>query len=294
MPFDNLPYADQMAKHGFVAADHRAPRFFPVAARRMFDETGAELPGWKRIVREDDGRTLHVATDAYEIVTNEEAFAAFEEAIRSSTLRWQTMQIGTDFSHQGARVFRQYLFPEHIVPVKRGVDVALRILMLNSYDGSLAFRGSAGAFNFVCANTAILGKEVAGFRFKHGKSADVTRSARMLVEAAEGFIEETRRWQEWPTIPVADADALGIFRALPQSTPTLEGELARRWLIARDTDEFQGGANLWALFNVLTAWATHEKVKETARANFAATRHEREVRVQKLLASSAWRKLEDA
>jgi hypothetical protein len=288
MPLDALgPYAGLAAKHGFVPADHAAPRFFPVAARRLFDEKGHELPGYKRIVREDTGDTLNVTTDAYEVITNEEAFHAFEEAIRISRLDIAGMMIGTDFSHGGARVFRQYLFPAHMVPVKPGVDVALRIIMLNSYDGSLAFRGTTGAFNFVCANTSILGREVAGFRLKHGKGADIGRGAEVLVAAAESFVEETARWREWPGIPVTDAQAIALFGALPQSTKALVEHLTLAWVQARDAEGPQSGPNLWTLYNVLTAWATHAE----ARAQKAQARFDREERVRRLLGAKDWLRL---
>src|SRR4051812_20805483 len=102
MPFD-LPYHDLMSEHGFVPADHHAPQFFPVAARRLYDEAGHELDGWKRIVREDTDKTLHVATDAYQVVTNEDAFGAFETALRESSLDLTGMQVATDYAGEGLR-----------------------------------------------------------------------------------------------------------------------------------------------------------------------------------------------
>jgi hypothetical protein len=292
MPFDNLPYAEQLTRHGFVAANHQRPVFFPVSARKVFDERGDELPGWLRIARDDTGATLHLASDGYKVITNEECFGAFENAIAHSRLDSADMQIGTDFSHGGARVFRQYLFPRHMVEVKPGVEVALRIIMLNSYDGTMAFRGTAGAFNFVCANTAILGREVAGFRIRHSGAVDVTKGIESLVDAAEAFVDETARWKAWPRISVTDQQALDVFHALPQSTDSLVGDLSLRWLRARDGDAVQGGANAWCLYNVLTAWATHDKTRSAD--TFAATRYEREVRVRKVIDGKAWKALVEA
>jgi hypothetical protein len=287
MPLDALTtYADLAKQHGVVPADHQAPRFFPVSARKVFDERGDELPGWLRIARDDTGSTLNLASEGYKLITNEMAFEAFEAAIRSSNLSWRNMMIGTDFSHGGARVFRQYLFPDHMVQVKPGVDVALRIIMLNSYDGSLAFRGTAGAFNFVCANTAIIGREVAGFRIRHSGSNDITGGIKSLVGAAEAFVEETDRWKTWPLIDVTDAQAIEVFKKIPQATEPLVADLSLRWLRARDHDLKQGGPNLWCLYNVLTAWATHDATK--GKDSFAHTRHEREVRVRKVIDGDAW------
>ena len=294
MPLDGLSYADQMEKYGFIPADHSAPKFFPVVARRLYDEAGHELPGYKRIVRDDTGDTLHVATEGYRIVTNEEAFGAFEDALRKSSLDLADMRVGTDYSHGGCRVFRQYLLPAHTVEVKPGVDVALRLLMLNSYDGSLAFQGRAGAYNFVCANTCITGSDFGNFKMRHTGGLDVAKAIAGLANAAEQHIATTKRWKEWPLVSVPDLKALEIFAAMPGCTKTLRDHLAHSWIRARDQDEKQGGANAWALFNVLTRWATHQDDAaddEAVRRGRGQMRFDREARVAKLIEGAEWREL---
>jgi hypothetical protein len=293
MPRDAIamPYADVMARHGFIPANHAEARFERVTARKLYDEAGEELPGWLRIYNEDRKKTLHVATDAYQLITNEEAFTAFEDAIGQSELRSGNMQIGTDYSHEGGRIFRQYLFPDHLVPVKPGVDVALRIVMFNSYDGTMGFRGQAGAFNFVCANTSILGHEVAGFKMRHAGKADVSEGARRLVDAAEAFVRETDAWKVWPSIPVSDQQAVEVFKAMPGASDSTVEHLTLAWVTARDRDPHQGGANLWCLYNVLTAWATHTETSGRGKANAAAARYGREGAVRKALDTKPWKLL---
>src|SRR4029077_17492332 len=91
--------------------------------------------------------------------------------IELSTLDKTGMRIGTDLTNNGARIFRQYLFPAHMVQFDsryHGMrSVALRILMFDSYDGSSKFRGMAGGFDFVCANESVSGKEIDTIGFKH-------------------------------------------------------------------------------------------------------------------------------
>jgi hypothetical protein len=287
-----LAYTDLMDQHGFIPADHAAPKFFPVAARRLFDEKGHELPGWRRIVREDDGTTLHVATDTYQIVSNEEAFGGFEDALKASTLDLTEMRIGTDYAAGGARCFRQYLLPAHRVEVKPGVEVALRLIMMNSYDGTLRFRGQCGAYNFVCANTSVMGKDYASFAMRHAGTIDIPKAIAGLTKAAEDHIEVTRRWKAWPKIAVTDGRAMDVIKALPQATETLTDHLIHAWLRARDDGGVQSGPNAWTLFNVLTAWGTH--AESTVKGGKGQARHERETRVAKLIESKAWSDLVDA
>lgn len=287
----NLSYAEQMEKYGFIAADHAAPKFFPVKARKLFDEAGKELPGYLRVVREDTEETLHVASDAYRIVTNEEAFGAFEEALSASTLDLTDMRIGTDYGARGARCFRQYLLPAHMVEVKKGVEVALRLLMMNSYDGSLRFRGQCGAYNFVCANTSVSGKNYSQFTLRHTGSVDVKSAIAGLTKAAEEHIETARRWKDWPQIKVTDPMAMEICGALPGATEGLISNLVHAWLKARDADGPQAGANAWTLFNVLTAWSTHADDQQVVKLGRGQAKFDREKRVSALLEAPAWRDL---
>lgn len=291
MPFDG-PYADLVAKHGFIPADHAAPKFFPVKARKLFDEMGTELPGWLRIVREDTGDTLHVATDKYQVVTNEEAFGAFEDALHSSTLDLTDMQIGTDYSNGGARCFRQYLLPAHRVEVKPGNEVALRLLMMNSYDGSMKFRGQCGAYSFVCANTSIVGKDYAQFSMRHSGKIDVPKAIAGLTQAAEEYLETARQWKLWPQITVTDEQAMAVCGDMPLATTTLTDLLVHAWLRAKTGSGPQTGPNLWTLYNTLTAWSSH--TDDTLKTGRGQVRFDREKRVAALLEGKVWKALQEA
>ena len=289
MPYDG-PYSELMERHGFIPADRAAPKFFPVEARKLYDETGEEIPGYRRIVRTDSAKTLNITTDSYKVITNEEAYGTFEDELRKSSLDLTDMRIGTDYAREGARVFRQYLLPAHQVEVKPGVAVALRLLMLNSYDGSLRFQGKAGAFNFVCANTSIHGNEISGFKIRHSGDIDLTGAVAGLVKAAQEHFAEAAKWRIWPSIRIADLQARALIQATPTIAKSTVDHLVHAYMVARDTDELQGGPNLWTLFNVLTAWSTHGNQDEAdARRGFGAqVRTDRETSVRKLVAGPEW------
>jgi hypothetical protein len=291
MPFDG-PYADKMEQYGFIPANHKAPQFFKVEARRLFDEKGVEIEGYRRIVNAELDKTLHIATDAYELVSNEEAFGQFELALAKSNLDLTDMQIATDYSGYGARVFRQYLLPAHKVEVKPGVEVALRAIMMNSYDGSMKFRGCSGAYNFVCANTSIFGTDYSKFEFSHRGKVDVSKAITGLIAAAEEHVGAAKRWQRWPEIAITDQQAILAAQALPKVTKSLGDHLIHAWLDARDDTGPQGGANLWTLFNVFTAWSSHDSSE--VEGGKGEARFEREKRVAGLLTGKLWKELEAA
>lgn len=289
MPLDMT----NLGNYGFIPADHAQPRFFPVSVSRIYDENGHELPGYQRVRRDDTGETLAIHTDSYRLVSNEEAFTAFEEAIWDSSLDKTGMQIATDYANGGARVFRQYLLPAHQVEVKPGAVVALRLLMFNSYDGSTAFKGMSGAFNFVCANTVVRGKTFGSFSFKHTAGVraalDMPAAFAGLTRAAEEFEVMAHQFRKWSAIalsPTADRARIeAVLRAIPQSSEELVDHLLAQWLRVLDDPSPNGGATAWSLFNVLTAWATHTE------GRVRSARFDREARVAKVLESKAWGEL---
>jgi hypothetical protein len=290
MPFDALPapYADKMAAYGYIPANHVKPHFERVEVRDLYDDQNVKLDGWRRIYNVDRGTTLHVATDKYQLIDNDTCYGLFETALHDSALDLTGMHIATDMSHGGGRTFRQYLLPAHNVPVKEGVDVALRIIMLNSYDASMAFRGLAGAFNFCCANSAIFGNKAADFSVKHMGNPDMPKLISDLISAAEGFVIEAEGMRRWPGIDVTDTEALDLLRQVPTITETVYEHLTTQWLRAATGDGPQSGRNAWTLYNCLTAWSTHGDAKGP---NAAASRFTREGLVRRTIETKKWKEL---
>ena len=293
-------YQDQMDRLGFVPSNHSHMQLFPVAARRVFDEKGVELPGYRRIVREDTERTLNVVTDSYSMIDNQVAFDQFEQAIAASTLDTRDLVVATDYANEGARVFRCYMFPNHQEEIKSGVSTALRVIMQNSYDGSMKFTGRAGHYSFVCANLSMAGSEIGNFNIRHSGEIDLAKAVRGLVEAAERHVEAAKRMRMWPQIAITDTQARLTLEALPQASKAQVDRLSHSWLYAKEADTVQSGMNMWTLHAVLTAWATHG---DTALGAFPAPnaerisirmRVEREKQVAALLEGPAWKALEAA
>jgi Domain of unknown function (DUF932) len=297
MPFDNLPYSELADRYGYIPASHAAPQLWGAESRKLFDEHGEEIPGYFRIARQDNGKTVHVHSDSYAFVDNRTAFAQFEDAIEASDLDADGMLVATDYSGaNGERVFRQYLFPAHQVTVRPGVEVALRIIMLNSYDKSAAFTGRAGAYSFVCANTSIFGNDIGNFRIKHAGQIDSEAAVRGLVQAAGQHVTATQRMKIWPQIDLDDKVALALLGKLEGVSEAQVDRLVHSWVVAKDDDGPQGGTNMWALYSTLTAWATHGDESLGGMAGRMAgkgalgikQRIDREKRVAQLVSSKAW------
>lgn len=279
-----MNYSDQMEQYGFIPFNHQKPNFFPVGTQAIFDFQGKAIPGHKAVMRGDTGDVLAVHSDKYAMVPYEEHFQIFEDAIEVSNLNTVGMRIATDFQQNGAKIFRQYLFPEHTMMLDTAAQqrpIALRIYMFDSYDGSTAWQGRAGFFDFVCANSAIFGTEIDSFKFKHvGDMADkVRQAADGLTGAAERFIAEFPRLQKWPQITLDAHSFTEIVEALPQGNQRLTDQLVA------DYARGQYGT-LWEAHTLLTSWSTHGIP--------ARTQADRQKRVASLVEGEVWKHYEGA
>jgi hypothetical protein len=152
--------------------------------------------------------------------------------------------------------------------------------MFDSYDGTTAWQGRAGFFDFVCANAAIFGTEIDSFRFRHvGNMVDkVTSAADSLTSAAERFIANFPRLQKWPTIDLDTAHFSELIDAMPQSNERLIDNLTAEY------GRSQYGT-LWDAHQLLTHWSTHGIP--------ARTQADRQKRVAALVESERWKHWEE-
>jgi len=289
-------YADVMEKHGFIPANHRAPNEHDkVSLGEIYDNAGQVIPGHVRVLREKDNKTIAVHSDSYALLPDELVFGTFEKALAKSALDLTDMRIGTDYGggEKRSRTFRQYLLPAHTVEIRPGNPVALRVIMFNSYDGSSGCKGRAGGYSFVCANTSIVGSDIANLSIRHvGDITDdkIDRLVSGLVTAMEQYVGVANDWKRWPEIAVSDDRALEVIAEMPNGSKRLADYLAHAWLRAANGSGPQTGRNLWALYNVLTAWATHGE----GDGKSADTRYAREEKVFKMTSSKPFLELKAA
>ena len=276
-------YEDLMTKHGFIPSNHTAPVFFTVSLENIYDKTNKQIPGYKAVIRGDTGDTLKVHTDAYSLVLYEESFGAFEQAIEKSGLDTTDMRIGTDVMNGGGKIFRQYLFP-NIKERIANSDIALTISVFDSYDGTTAFIGRSGHFNFRCANMGFAGRAALEMKVKHSGVETIKRqlaAIELIVQAAERYVVEAKRMREWPNIQVPVDNCRNILKAIPQSTDQLCDTLLASYAVEKEH-------NLWSLYNCLTAWSTHTP---TGKRKMAI---DRQKRVLDLVEGKEWKHLENA
>jgi hypothetical protein len=269
-----------LAKSGFIPANHQEANWFDVGVGPVHDPEGNIIDGLQRIFREDTKKTIKVHTNAYKLITYEESFSAFDAALNSSGLDITDMMVSTDLTHDGGRCFRQYVLPKHLIDMGDGDLLALRIIMFNSYDGSMAFRGMAGAYRFVCANTCVIGKHIIKVNVKHTKNAEILPAIDTIVNSAQVFTEMEPRLLAMKEAHPTEAQAYNFLR-LTGAQDTAINQLFVDWSLGDD-------ASLYGLFNAATSWSSHGSADKITIAG----RCDREDQVASMVFSQPWEKLE--
>lgn len=273
-----------LSNAGFIPANHDQPNYFPVSLKPAYDEHGFKIPGIQRVVRGDTGQTLKTHTDAYSLIPYEETFTKFDNELNSSGLDLTGMHVSTDLTHDGGRIFRQYVLPAHSLKV-RDEWLALRIIMFNSYDGSCSFRGMAGAYQFVCANTSVIGFDITRQTRRHSGNAleEIPAVIENVVMQADRFMQFQPRLKHMSETVLGDMTGYKQIQKLPVSQAHHD-RIFTKWRTEQEDD------SLFGLWSAMTNWSTHGVKGENA----AATRSGRENMVSRVIDAESWRELEAA
>jgi len=271
-------YQDRLDAHGFVPINHDEPNFFPVALQNIFDGSGNIIEGSKRLVRTDTNETLKVHTDGYGLISYEDSFTKFDEELNKSGLNVEDMAVATDMSHNGSRCFRQYVLPKHSIDLPTGGALALRFLMFNSYDGSTKFRGRAGGYSFVCANTCVLGTDIINIGVKHTKNAELQIEGviEQVVASADQFMTWGPKFTEWAKIQASRDGVYHVLKQLPFGVNHIDA-MFRSWVLNE-------ASSLLGVYNAITSWSTFSNTGK----NMASVRADREARVAALIEGDVW------
>ncbi len=152
-----------------------------------------------------------VVSKRYELLPHPEAADAVRAALCAIGVHPRDMQAEAQLSAYGARMHLQVRLPrQYDFDPGDGHPLALRLICLNSVDGSSPLRMLLGWYRFVCANGLAVGTTRCEWRLVHREGmmpADVAPLLQAGLELAE---REKAVLREWRAIPIAPAH-LGAF-----------------------------------------------------------------------------------
>jgi hypothetical protein len=175
----------------------------------------------------------------------------------------------------------QYL-DEAVDMTGSGDMVYCRSDQINSVNSKWAFQQFAGAYRAYCENSMVFGGDKAVYnKVKHSKHFDANSLLRSANTVFSTFRENVERFKLWKATPVTDSTAGTFLKSVCPKENVGQKKIEREKAhgIERDDainikkfhalydlwDEYsrdysQGGGlgkNKWALYNVLTHYATH-------------------------------------
>lgn len=288
-----LPFARPMTQPTVIEPKNQSPfenLFFPVAVVPAGAVIDDELVSseYQAVIRTDTHQVLGIHGMAYKLLSNQDAFNAFDEALYESSLDLSDMRIKNEMSHNGGRAYRTYNFPAHSIAIGRKNDlVNLKLQVSNSYDASLAFSTRLGGYRLLCTNGMVIGTTFMHQSMKHTKALDLGNVVSRLNQAIGIYLDSSSEWQRWSRRRISQEQAKNIIEAFPGSNDKLHTLLLDTY--QQETAEL--GPTVWALFNALTHYSTHHGVRRSSEGNAASIRLQRENRVQSLISSPEWQRL---
>ena len=272
----------------FRKSDHTSLLFFPV----QLVEAGVKLneqfvldPNRQAIVRTDTNQILGVHTKDYRFVSNKEIYTAFDQALHYSQLDLTGMITNDRLSHDGARAFRRYTFPAHEYEISTGDTVQLKLDVVNSYDGALAFDAVVGAWRFLCSNGLIIGEKWAQTHSRHTSGFNAELAVKKISSALDTYCQNAKEWQTWTGQKITDEQAQAAINKMPGINPKLHQQLWQYW----EREKKQLGSTKWALFNALTFWSSHADIRKSFKRNAASIVFQRESKVRSVINSKAFK-----
>lgn len=267
------------------SASAEAPNIlFPVAMKR-FSVDGIDAGDFRAVVRTDTGETLGITKKSYRLFSNDEIIPYFEKALYNSKANLEGLQVVDKLVGRGEITMREYYLPGHQIEVRHDDKVDLRIRLLNAYDGHHKLAFWLGGFRLLCSNGMVVGQKMSHIVGRHTKNFDIGQAVKQLDSALNFYVSESKKWDRWANLTLDDDQALEIICKLPEAGPKLCEKIHGYW----HNESAKLGPNLWALYNALTYWSTHEEVK--ARDKQAGIIVLREQRVMKLMRTEVFRKL---
>ena len=307
--------AEQAARKAFLNGYYNGCDF-PVEYSSLYLEDGTHVPNKKASVNDITGQILGIHSNSYRPLTHKEMVDTQRGIIDRSGMADSSVQETISLNPTGKKCFVKHTLPNHSLTTPDGDTAALTFLAINSFCGTWAFQTSVGANQDACQNNQVFTSGAASiYKSRHYRHLNVEHAADVITKAIPIFMGQVDLWHDWHGTNVNDFKALLIFaETLGNSTIkniihqhmahsesggdkgiylTVNGE----YLFSRDEirrsrnfmymwDKWNThyrntlGANLWAVYNTLTDWATHVQGRTN---NVANIQHTRGLRIQKVL-----------
>ncbi|HKZ45539.1 MAG TPA: DUF932 domain-containing protein [archaeon] len=219
---------------------------------------GSDIIGGRlAVVRQDNGATLGIVSDKYELLRHGQVIDAFRNAL-SNVNHEEKIQI----ANEGSSLFATYKLPGKTIEVRKGDLVSLQFVVKNSYNGTNALQIMLGAFRLVCTNGMTIGRQFFSFSQKHiGSNGGV--SIEIIKEKVEFLTDQFSK-----VLPYMQEMSRHELSNSSEELFNLENEPLPKYLVnvARELYEKDKDYTRWGFYNGLTNAITHSMKHESPAA----------------------------
>ncbi|RME52039.1 DUF932 domain-containing protein, partial [Candidatus Woesearchaeota archaeon] len=210
-------------------------------------------------IRTDNNRVLATGlSNQYALVQNSDLVNAVRDVFDSHDMGDYRQE--TFVTNGGSYVNVRFDFGEQkdFKLAKVGDELGMRLVLKNSFDGSVAAGFALGFLRKVCSNGMIaLSKEFSFSRRHKGENLSLDGIAEALQKAVAGFRDEAAKFDLLASVPVSEQQGNNILSNLA-ATPLLSSRVARQIAdVWNNRPEYDATPNLYNVYNAVTAFSTH-------------------------------------
>ena len=223
---------------------------FPVELRAISTEPdGFVIPHRRAVIRTDSLRALGVVSDKYALLSHADVVGTLRD-----TFTGQTVDEKIRMTHDGARMHIEFTLPEVSLRID-GDDIAMRLVVANSYDGSSKVQITFGAYRLVCSNGMIIGRKLLAINRRHvGEISLELSQVRKQVATLSDLFKATAPTMRKMTTRILTSPKTFFDPKTLLIPAYLTG-------IARQQFKQQEDGTVWDAYNGLTFAITHKMRK---------------------------------
>lgn len=245
-----------------------------VSMRGVYTSSGdggslVEMPDYRAIVRDTDDKAYGIAGKKYTPLQNIEAFRWFDPVLETGEISLET----AGSIHSGRRVWVLAKWNKEI-EVVRGDSIKPYVMLTNTHDGTRSVQAKTTSVRVVCKNTlnGALRDGGGGINIRHTSSMqDRLQVAQdMLKNISVSFERQKEEFQSFASVRCEGKTLDDYLYAIVPDNEESENNARtknirdgmKRHAISGDGTDIPGvRGSLWAAFNGVTQFASHDRLK---------------------------------
>lgn len=268
--------------------------FFDVAIKplnELIAGTGFNAPDHQVVVNLDNGMVIHTPKKQYKLTKHADAYNTvnniINELAESGLINIDGVVIKDSCLYLGGRTIREYFFPHELININ-GDNVAMRLVVINSYDGSTNFSVQCGGFRLVCCNGIVSGDRIVSLNAQHSSGFCLNSIRPQLLSAIKQYKAAGNYWHKLYKTKLSDLQAERIIMEFSKNSGKVSIAKVNGFTNLWKQHKKDIGANYWAMLQVLTFWATHHCVSQRSLKNAPFMVYQRQNQINQFMNTSLW------